>query len=193
MATPAKHRVYTIEQYVSLEEYSNVKHEFLHGQIYAMAGGTLEHSALAANVAGALVAQLREKRCRVYTSAARVRVVATGLDTRPDVSVACGGEERDSEDRNALVNPVVLVEVTSASTEDYDRGEKLEHYRRIPALREVVLVSHREAELEVWRRGDGDARTRETVHRGERVQLASIGCTLDVGEIYRDPFAESAP
>jgi Uma2 family endonuclease len=137
-----------------LEEFANVKHEFFEGRIFAMAGGTPEHGALAVRVATALSNRLRGKRCNVYSSDTPVRVVATGLDTYPDVSVVCSSEQRDREDRLALVNPIVLVEVLSPSTEAYDRGDKLEHYRRIPTLEEVVLVAWNQPAIDVWRRRD---------------------------------------
>ena len=106
---------YSIEEYVRIELYANLKHEYLDGQIWAMAGGTPEHARIGAAVAAALVAQLRDQRCAVYSSDARVRVTATGLDTYPDVTMVCGGERRDADDALALTNPVVLVEVTSCA------------------------------------------------------------------------------
>jgi Uma2 family endonuclease len=180
---------YTLAQYVQIEEYANLKHEYFDGQVFAMAGGTPEHARIASLVGAALVAQLRGKPCAGYSSDARVRVAATGLDTYPDISVVCGGEERDREDALALANPVVLVEVTSDSSEAYDRGEKFEHYQRIPSLREYVLVSHRQKCLEVFRRGaDGlFPRVAEVVGSG-RIELSSIDGTLDVEDVYRDPF-----
>ena len=173
-----------------LEEYANVKHEFVDGQILAMAGGTPEHGAMAVRVAAALVAQLRGKRCSVYSSDVRVRVGATGLSTYPDLSVVCGQEERDTEDRLALVNPVVLIEILSPSTEDYDRGEKLDHYKRIPSLREVVLIAHDRPLLEIWQRTDSAAAwTERRAGAYETARLASIDCQLDVDDLYRDPLA----
>jgi Uma2 family endonuclease len=141
-------------------------------------------------IAGLLFPQLQGRRCRVYSSDVRVRVVETGLDTYPDLSVVCGEERRDREDRNALVNPVVLVEVLSPSTEAYDGGEKLDHYRRIPGLREVLLVSFREPAIELWTREEasGEWRSR-TVREGEVAELASIGCRLAVDDVFRDPLA----
>ena len=181
---------YTIEEYVRIEEYANLKHEYLDGQVWAMAGGTPEHARIAAAISGALTSQLRGRRCAVYSSDARVRDVATGLDTYPDLTVVCGHEERDVGDRLALTNPTVLVEVTSDSSEAYDRGEKLEHYKQIPSLRELVVVSHREQCLEVYRRGDdGIWAAPERAHAGERATLKAIGCSLDVDDVYRDPFA----
>jgi Uma2 family endonuclease len=183
----ASHRRYTIQEYLRLEAYSNVRHEYVHGQIYAMAGGTPEHGTYAANVISALGAQLRGRPCRVQTSDVRIRVPATGIDTYPDVSVVCGSAERDAEDPDAITNPVVLVEVLSPSTEEYDRGEKFEHYKRLPALREVVFVAHDERRIEVQRRR-GSLWERVTVREGETVRLEAIGCELAVDEVYRDPL-----
>ena len=181
------HSRYSIAEYVDLEEHANVKHEFLDGTVWAMAGGTPEHAAIASAVIAALSSQLRERRCRVYTSDARVRVVASGLDTYPDVTVVCGHAEFDVEDKNALTNPVVLVEITSSGTEAYDRGEKLEHYKRIASLREVVVISHRERRIEVHRCGPTGEWA--TVDAQGQIELASIGASLDVEEVYRDPLA----
>jgi Uma2 family endonuclease len=125
MRTVARHTAYSVEDYLRLEEYANLRHEYLGGAIYALAGGSPEHAAMAARVAVALGQQLRGRRCNVYTSDARIRVVATGLITYPDVSVVCGHEERDQEDRLALINPLVIVEVSSPGTAAYDRGPKL--------------------------------------------------------------------
>jgi Uma2 family endonuclease len=179
---------YSIDEYVRLEDHANVKHEYFDGQIWAMAGGTPEHAAIASAIIASLVVQLRGKPCRVHTSDARVRVAATGLDTYPDVTVVCGHLELDPEDKNAIANPTLLVEVTSDSSEAYDRGGKLDHYRRIPSLREVVIVSHRERRIEVVRRGEGDDWTTRTSTEGA-VALASLGCTLEVEDLYADPLA----
>jgi Uma2 family endonuclease len=183
----AAHTRFSVAEYVRLEERANVKHEFLEGTIWAMAGGTPEHAAIASAIIAALSAALRGRPCRVYTSDARVRVAATGFDTYPDVTVVCGRAELDPEDKNALTNPLVLVEITSDGTEAYDRGEKLDHYKRISSLREVMIVSHREHRIDVHRRTETGEWT--TLEARERAELASIGATLVVEEIYRDPLA----
>ena len=183
-----RHARYALDEYLRLEEYSNVKHEYLDGWIIAMAGGTPEHGAIAARIIARLAAQLHGRPCNVYTSDVRVRVAATGLDTYPELSVVCGEERRDSEDPNALANPVVLVEVLSASTEEYDRGEKLEHYQQIPSLREIALVSHRESLVEVWRRDPTGPWRLDVARAGGVARLDSIGCSLEVDPIYRDPL-----
>ena len=108
--TAAARRHFSFHEYVRLEEYSNVRHEFLDGVIYAMAGGTPGHAALAARIIGKFRAQLEGKPCEVFTSDLRVRVVATGLATYPDVTVVCGRLEVDPDDPTTVINPVVLVD-----------------------------------------------------------------------------------
>ena len=181
-----RHR-YSFEEYVALAELSNVKLEFFDGEIYAMAGGTPEHGELAVAVSSELRGQLESKPCRVFSSDVRVRVQATGLATYPDVSVVCGELQRDPAQATSILNPVVLVEILSDSTEAYDRGEKFEHYREIPSLREYVLVSHREALIEVFRRPtrDGDVWTRMEARTGTTLRLESVDCVLDPERIYR--------
>ncbi len=191
VVSAALHR-YRFADYLALEEASNTKHEFLGGEIYAMAGGTPEHAALAVAVSAALVAQLRSEPCRVYSSDLRIRVLATGLATYPDVTVVCGPLERDPESPSTVVNPRLVVEVLSDGTEVYDRGEKLDHYRAIPSLLTVVLVSHREPCFEVWERlPDGAWRSR-AFRSGETAELQWLPVRLALDEIYvavREPGA----
>ena len=190
IVSQAVHRVhYSFPEYVALEEVSTVRHEYLDGQIYAMAGGTPEHGALKVAAIGLLFGQLREGRCRALDSDVRVRVLATGLSTYPDLSIVCGPRRLDPGDKNTVVNPIVLIEVTSKSTEAYDRTEKFDHYRQIPSLEEYVVISHREREIEVRRRGpDGEWPT-TVAHKGERLELRSVACVLEVDALY-DAAAE---
>jgi Uma2 family endonuclease len=189
VSEPARLPHYTYEEYRRFEELANAKHEYLDGQILAMAGGTPEHAGLAAAVIEHLGRQLAAADCHTYTSDLRVRVAATGLATYPDVTVVCGDVERDPEDENGIVNPTLLIEVTSTSTEHYDRGEKAAHYRRIPSLREYVLVSHRERRIERWWRIEGDEWRAESAGRGGRLVLAAGGVGLEVDAVYdRSPL-----
>jgi len=182
MSTPA-HRVrYTYAEYLTVERYSNIKHEFLDGQIYAMGGGTPEHAALIAAIPAVLHARLRGGNCHVYASELRVRT-ASGLSTYPDVTVVCGPSERFRDDHDAITNPALIIEVLSRSTEDYDRGDKFEHYKTLASLQQYVLVSQHEHAVEVWTRRAGDVWTSATFHDGEVAQL-SIGAQLDVRELY---------
>ncbi|MDC0748416.1 Uma2 family endonuclease [Polyangium mundeleinium] len=187
MAEPAGKLKVTFAEYLALEEGSETKHEFLDGQIYDMAGGTPNHGLLAGNVARALGNQLEGRPCRVHPADVRIRVQATGLSTYPDVSVVCGQLQVDAEDKNGVVNPIVLVEVLSESTEAYDRGMKFTHYRRIPSLREYVLVSHKTKQIEVYRRADGGAWILHEAQSGS-IDLESIGCSLSVDAVYRGAF-----
>jgi len=188
MSSAARRPHYSIEEYLVLERISNVRHEYLDGDIFAMAGGTPEHAGICASLIILLGNAVRDRPSRVYTSDVRVRVQATGLDTYPDISVVCGPVQMDKDDRNAIVNPVLVVEVTSPSSEGYDRGAKLEHYRRIPALREVVLVAHDTQRVDVWRRRDDATWTSESHGPGAVARLDSLACELPVAEIYRNPL-----
>lgn len=184
MLLPAHAVHYSYADYLALEASCNVKHEFLDGQIYGMAGGTPEHAALKAAVTGLLFPQIRGGRCRAHDADLRVRVLGTGLATYPDVTVVCGSRERDPADDNAVTNPTLIVEVLSTSTEEYDRGDKFEHYRRITSLRQYVLVSHHQREIEVWTRGKSDEWAKAVFREGERAALGSVGAELDVTEVY---------
>lgn len=185
---PAKQTRMTYADYLAAEELSTEKHEYLAGEVWAMAGGTPEHAALAARLIAELDSALRDRPCRVFTSDARVRVTATDLTTYPDVTVVCEKLESDPIDPNAITNPVLLVEVLSDSTEAYDRGEKASHYRHIPSLREYVLVSQRSPRIEVYRRNDAGRWELFEFESGGMAELASVGCALRVDDVYRDPL-----
>lgn len=180
---------YTYAEYLALEEESPIRHEYLDGEIYAMAGGTPDHAALAAAVLAIIGSQL-PRGCRAFTSDLRVRIVATGLSTYPDGAVVCGGSRRAPEDAVAVTNPIVLVEVTSNSSEEYDRGEKLRHYQTLPSLREVLIVSHREPRISLHRWGEHGWTTTDAV-AGESVSLESIGGAVRVDDVYRDGLEDA--
>jgi Uma2 family endonuclease len=177
---------YTYAEYLAHEAASNVKHEFFDGEIYAMAGGSLAHAALAMRIGAALVAAARGGPCVVFSSDLKVRALATGLTVYPDVTVICGPAETDPLSEHVALNPTLVVEVTSPSTEDWDRGEKLGSYRTIPSVRECVLVSHRERRLEVHRREPDGTWTVTTAGAGQALTLTSLACVLPVDEMYGD-------
>jgi Uma2 family endonuclease len=178
---------YSYEEYLRLEESSATKHEYLDGEMYAMAGGTPDHAALAAAMIGILRGGL-PSNCRVFTSDLRVRMPETGLSTYPDAAVICGTSVRADDDRLAVVNPVLLIEVTSPSTEEYDRGEKLRHYQSLPSLREVLIVSHREPRVTLVSRRDGGRWSSRDVGSGETITLATIdpAIAIAIDDLYRD-------
>ena len=182
---PRLHR-YTFDDYVHIESFSSVKHEFLEGEIYAMAGGTPEQAALAMAIGAAFVNATRGGPCRVHSADLNVCVLETGLATYPDVTVVCGPYQRHPTSKNTVVNPRVVVEITSESTEDYDRGEKLASYERIPTLDAIVLVSHRERLIEVLERAEGGPWRRVEARSGGRARVEALSCDLEVDAIYAD-------
>ena len=177
---------YTYSDYVALEQDSPTKHEFFDGEIYAMGRGTEEHSALAAEVLYALTAAVRDKPCRVHTSDLRIYVEAAGLATFPDGAVICGPlQQHEPSPKATALNPTVLLEITSDSSEEYDNTVKLECYRTIPTLGDYIIVSHRERRITVHSRQEEDTWVTTVAIAGGRVALSSIGADLSVDEIYR--------
>ena len=177
---------YTYADYVALEAESSTKHEFLNGEIYAMAGGTEEHSALAAEILRLLGNAVAHRPCRVHTSDLRVYVESVGLATFPDASVICGPlEQHAASPKATALNPVVLVEVTSDSSEEYDTIDKLEMYKTIRSLRDYIVVSHRERRIVVHSRGADEAWLTRVAIRGGHVAAPSVDAELVVDELYR--------
>lgn len=186
MMTGRRLHRYTYAQYVALELLSPTKHEFLDGEIYAMAGGSEEHSALAAEVLRALGNSIGDRPCRVHTSDLRIYVEAVGLATFPDGAVVSGPLEQHGPSPNATaLNPVVLVEITSDSSEEYDTGFKREAYQTIPSLRDCIVVSHRERRITVHHRDDAGAWTTRVGIGGGQVAVESVATVLRVDEIFR--------
>lgn len=170
--------------YLAIERETDRKHEWFDGKAYAMAGGTLEHGSLSAAMVGELRALAMACGCQVFTSDAKLRVRATGLATYPDVSVVCGAIERDPDDRNAMTNPAVLVEVLSDATEAYDRGEKFDHYRQVPSLRDYVLVSQHKRQVELYSRGERGRWELSVAGAGESIRLTAMNGAVEVDRIY---------
>jgi Uma2 family endonuclease len=180
--TTARRLHHTYEQYLEVLEISGVKLEYCEGEIYAMAGGTPAHAELAASITRLLGNSLLG-RCRLASSDLKVRIEATDLSTFPDVTVICGERELASVDRNAVTNPAVLVEVTSNSSEDYDRGEKLNHYKQCPSLQAVLIVSHRRPQVTVIARSDQNWEQRE-YRPGQQINLEKPALSFSVDELY---------
>ncbi len=173
---------YSYAEYLSSLEISALKLEYCDGAIYAMPGGTPAHAFLSASMIAALSRAL-PKGCHPSTSDLKVRIEASDLTTYPDVSVLCGEPVVSSIDANAITNPVILVEVTSRSTEDYDRGDKLSHYKQLPSLHAVLFVSHRTRRITcVERRVDGW--TERELRGGETASLETPPVAFTVDEVY---------
>ncbi len=178
----AKRLHYGYAEYLSSLEMSELKLEYCDGVIYAMAGGPRAHAQLSAAVIVSLHRVL-PKSCRLSTSDMKVRVEASDLSTFPDVSVVCGEPIMSSIDPNALTNPTLLVEVTSKGTEDYDRGDRLSHYKQLPSLRVVLFVSHRTRSITRVQRAATGWNERE-FRAGEVVSLEAPPITFAVDEVY---------
>ncbi len=175
------------DDYLALERGSDQKHEYLDGVARAMAGGTIEHARLTSRFDRLLGAALEGRRCATFSADAKIRVDASNRTTYADVTVVCGTLERSSVDPEAIANPGVIVAVLSPSTEAYDRGEKFRHYRRLPSLREYVLVSQEQALVEVWRR-EGDAWRPIDHGPGDVVRLDSIDVDIAIDDLYANPL-----
>lgn len=174
--------------YLAFERTALTKHEYVAGMVLAMAGGSPEHARLAGSLARLLGNAIEGRPCAVFSSDLRVRISATDRSTYPDLTVVCGRRETAPDDHDAIVNPTILVEILSDSTEADDRGEKFAHYRRLASLQEYVLVAQKAQRIEVYRR-EGDRWVLSEHGPGTVVELSSIGATIPVDEVYRDPLA----
>jgi Uma2 family endonuclease len=183
MSTAAKLHM-TEGEYLELERSSALKHEFMNGEAWAMSGGTPEHSLIAANVVGELRNRLRGGPCRAYQSDLSVHVAATGLYAYPDATVICGPIELHPRDGRSALNPRVIVEVLSESSEAYDRGAKFQHYGRIATLAEYVLVAQDQRRVEHYRRLESGQWLLTAYPPGAEVELPALGVALPLGEIY---------
>jgi Uma2 family endonuclease len=153
-----------------------------------MSGGTREHSLIAVNIARELSLALEDRPCEVHASDMRIKIQATGRYVYPDVSVVCGSPVWEDATRDTLLNPVVIIEVLSDSSEAYDRGDKFAQYRSIESLKEYVLASQKEARIEHFRRLPDGSWLLRIFQRGDRVGLDSLGVELSVDRAYLKVF-----
>jgi len=175
----------TPEQYLEIERTAECKSEYFAGQMFAMAGAGEGHNLLVANLVATFHHQLRSSPCRVYPSDMRVRVSATGLYTYPDVVVVCGKPRFLNEARDTLLNPSLLVEVLSPSTEAYDRGRKFEHYRSIESLNEYLLIASDRVHADWFtRQPDGRWLLASASRLEHSIDLQCAGCRLLLADLY---------
>lgn len=183
---PQRH--YSEDDYFAVETISGVKHEFYRGEIFAMAGASLAHNHLSANVLTALRGAVRSKGCSAFGSDLRVKTPA-GLFTYPDVMVVCGPIALAPDRPDTVTNPCVIVEILSDATRDYDRGEKFTLYQAIPTLQEYLLIEQDRVCVEHWRRqpsGDWTAQTHTSLDA--TISLSTPGVTLLLREVYLQVF-----
>ncbi len=183
MSIPAQHL--TSLEYLEWERCQESKHEYLNGDIFAMIGASRKHNLITANLLAGLHTQLRHKPCEIYSSDMRVKVSSTGLYTYPDIVVVCGEPQFDDALLDTLLNPILIVEVLSHSTENYDRGKKFGHYRRLPSLQEYLLVGQDQCQVEHYVRQPDEAwLLREYQHPEDSLQFIALNCELSLAEIY---------
>ena len=185
MSLPRALAVFTPEEYLDLERLSEIRHEFLDGTVYAMAGESPTHSAICFNLAGALHPQLRGTNCRGFSPNMKVRAGESGLYAYPDLAVACGEAFFHDKHGDVLLNPTVIFEVLSRSTQTYDRGEKFERYKSIETLRDYVLVSQDRPRLEHFSlQPDGTWAHAELEGADVDLALDSINCRVRLADVY---------
>jgi len=178
------HRL-TEAEYLNLERSLESRNEYFDGELFAMSGGTPLHSQIAASLIQVIGRWLRGGRCVVYTSDLRLKIEATGLFTYPDLSVVCGPIQFAAGTDDTVVNPAVIVEVLSDSTEAYDRGKKFENYRQIPSLREYLLVSQKEPRIEQFVRQPSEQwLLREAAGLEATLALPSLEIQISLEEVF---------
>jgi Uma2 family endonuclease len=184
MASAALRAPYTPDQYLELERRAGFKSEYLDGVITAMSGASRAHNRIAGNVYCKISDQLEQRPCEAFISELRLRVSSTGLFTYPDVVVVCGEAQCLDDEVDTLLNPTLIVEVLSPTTEAYDRGTKFAHYRRLESLKEYVLIAQDQILVErFYRQGnDWSFTTRDKID--ESLRLESIDCVSPLREIY---------
>ena len=174
----------TPSEYLELERKSEFRSEYIAGRMVAMSGSSLRHSLIGGNLLGEISSQMRGRDGEVYGKGLRVKVSLTGMYTYPDIVAVCGEVRLEDEHFDTLLNPTVIVEVLSESTEAYDRGEKFAHYRRLDTLREYVLVAQDKIRVEHFRREGEEWILSEVSGPDATLHLASIDCHIAVAAIY---------
>ena len=175
----------TSEEYLAKERKAEYKSEYFNGEIYAMAGANRKHNKIVGNLTGLVWQHLKGKDCEFYPNDMRVFVPKTGLYTYPDLVVVCGEPKFQDKVFDTLLNPTLLVEVISESTESYDRGKKFQHYRSIESLQEYVLVLQDEAGIEKYIKQDGGFWVlSEAFGLDAKIKLDSIDCEIALSEVF---------
>lgn len=191
-AVPAP-KFMSIEEYLLMEEDSETKHEYYNGEIFDMAGGTIPHNQIVRNTLTAVDNFLKEKNCQVFPSDLKIHIEANTLFTYPDVSIVCGELERWNNRNDVITNPVVIIEVLSKKTQNYDRGKKFKLYRSLSSLKEYLLISSMEVSVERFTKQEtGFWNFRETTNTEDLAHIETIGFSCPVKDLYRNvSFEES--
>lgn len=179
-----KPKLYTPTEYLKLEREAEFRHEYLYGEIFEMAGASKRHSLISVNLIRLIGNQLFDRDCSVYNSDMRIKIPNQNY-TYPDIVAQCGPEQFEDGSEDTLLNPTLIVEVLSRSTEAYDRGAKFEQYQTIESFREYLLITQEPFRVEQFVRRDVNAWTYFEFRTPEDVvKLESIGCELSLRDIY---------
>ncbi len=185
MALPQARRVYSREEYYSLDKMANVRLEYCCGEIFAMAGGSITHARLISRVTMALNLRLADTSCEAVSFGQRVRIEAEDLDTYPDVVVLCEETLFDPLNSHTRINPRLLVEVLSPSTAEYDRTTKLAAYQQIPTLTDYLIVWQDRIHIEHHARDENGWTTHHYTKRDDVMPIYSFDIELPLAELYR--------
>ncbi len=186
MALPKRKPDYSPEKYLAFEREAETKHEYLDGQIYAVAGASPLHNQICFNVTASLGVQLKGSTCIGYTSDQKIRTDLMDLFAYPDLTIVCGEPVFHDNKKDVILNPTVIIEVMSPSTESYDRNEKLLRYQNLSSLSDYILIAQNHPAVEHFIRQKGKRQwlyTLETDLESE-IYIASIKCTLKLADIY---------
>lgn len=177
----------TVDEYLEQEETALEKHEYYQGEIFAMAGGTIDHNTIVGNTIAEINQFLKGKACRVFPSDLKVHIEANSLFTYPDLSIVCGPLEKWNNRNDVITNPAVIIEVLSKSTENYDRGQKFKLYRGLPSLQEYILISSTEILLEHYKKQASHVWTfSESNEMNDVLKIETVQFTCALSELYRD-------
>ena len=192
MSSQPKTRLTAVD-YLAIERKAEFKSDFFDGEMFAMAGASLRHNQVVSNIIREVGTALKDGPCQVFPSDLRLKISKTGLYTYPDAIIVCGKQEFDDTQFDTLINPTVVFEVLSESTESYDRGTKSRHYRQIESLQAYVLISQDRPSVEVFTRtNENDWLLREATDLASEIELDSAKVNLVMSEIYRNVNFEPA-
>ncbi len=185
MSTQPQRSFLSPEEYLKIERTAEFKSEYLNGEMFAMAGASQPHNRIVSNIISALNPQLLQRDCNIYPSDMRVKIEKINKYTYPDVVVTCGKEILEDNHVDTLLNPILIIEILSASTEAYDRGEKFQHYQFIPSLVEYILITQNKIRVEQYvRQSDRTWLYCEYQSLDDIIKLESIDCELALKEVY---------
>lgn len=177
---------FTPKEYLSIERKAEYKSEYFDGEIFAMTGASRRHNLISTNVITTLNKQIENRPCELYASDMRVRIPQTGIYTYPDIVVVCEEPQFEDEELDTLLNPLLIIEILSKTTENYDRGEKFEHYRSIDSLREYTLIAQKKCHIMHYvKQADSSWLLSETKSIDDILQLPSVNCELALVDVYR--------